>query len=328
MSKLDHTTIFVGHESVRQAHGVIRPHIRETGVERARQLESGTGEVWLKLESQQITGSFKARGAIHRLSVLSDKERLQGVVACSAGNHGLGVAHASELYGVSSTIFVPKTVDRARKEMLEHFSSSVHVIGETYDECEVQARQVALELHKTFISPYNDPLIIAGQGTIGIELFEQIPNLEVVLVAVGGGGLAAGVAAYLKAVRPTIKIVGVSPANSAAMYDQVTGIPSDFAAHLETISDSTAGSVEEGAITIDLCRALIDQWILVDEADIYAAMRYLFFEHRIVVEGAGALAVAAFLKERERIHEFNTALLVCGGNIDPKMFLNIVDREK
>jgi threonine dehydratase len=212
--------------------------------------------------------------------------------------------------------------------MLEHFSSSVHVIGETYDECEAKARQVAQELQKTFISPYNDPLVIAGQGTIGIELLEQVPNLEVVLVAVGGGGLVAGVAAYLKAVRPTIKVVGVSPANSAAMYDRVTGIPSDFATHLETISDSTAGSVEDGAITIDLCRALIDQWILVDEADIYAAMRYLFFEHRLVVEGAGALAVAAFLKERVRIHEFNTALLVCGGNIDPKKFLKVVDSGK
>jgi threonine dehydratase len=327
MIKLGHTTIFSAHESVRQAHGVIKPYIRETGVERARQLESGAGEVWLKLECQQVTGSFKARGAIHRLSALSENERLRGIVACSAGNHGLGVALASELYGVSSTIFVPKTVDPARKKMLEHVSSSVHVIGATYDECEAKARQVAAELQKTFISPYNDPLVVAGQGTIGIELIEQIPNLEVVLVAVGGGGLAAGVAAYVKAVRPTIKVVGVSPANSAAMYDQVTGIPSDFAAHLETISDSTAGSVESGAVTIDMCRALIDQWILVEEADIYAAMRYLFFEHRIVVEGAGALAVAAFLKERERIHECNTALLVCGGNIDPKRFLKIVARD-
>jgi len=256
---------------------------------------------------------------------LNESERLQGIVACSAGNHGLGVALASEVFGVPSTIFVPKTVDPARKKMLEHLSSSVHIIGDTYDDCEAKARQVATELHKTFISPYNDPLVIAGQGTVGIELIEQIPNLEVVLVAVGGGGLAAGVAAYLKAIRPTIKIVGVSPANSAAMYDRVTGIPSDFAAHLETVSDSTAGSVEDGALTIDMCRGLIDQWVLVHEADIGAAMRYLFYEHRLVVEGAGALALAAYLKEQERFHDFNCGLVVCGGNIDPKRFLKIVD---
>jgi threonine dehydratase len=320
-----YTTIFAGHESVRQAHGIIKPHIRETGVERARALESDGGEVWLKLECHQVTGSFKARGALHRLSVLSDQERLQGVIGCSAGNHGLGVAMASEIHGVASTIFLPRSVDPARKRMLEDYSCSVHVIGDTYDDCEAKARQVAKETGRTFISPYNDPWVIAGQGTIGIELLEQVPHLDVVLVAVGGGGLVAGVAAYLKAVKPSIRVVGVSPANSAGMYDKVTGISSDFVAHLETLSDSTAGSVEEGALTIDMCKALVDQWILVEERDISAAMRYLFFEHRLVVEGAGALSVAAYLKERERLTDYTCALLMCGSNIDPTAFIRIVD---
>jgi threonine dehydratase len=167
-------------------------------------------------------------------------------------------------------------------------------------------------------------LVIAGQGTIGIELARQIPNLEVVLVAVGGGGLAAGIAGYLKAVKPDIKVVGVCPINSAGLFDMVTGIPSDFTAHLETLSDSTAGAVQEGAITIGLCKALIDQWFLVEEADIQAAMRYLFYEHRIVAEGAGALAVAAYFRERERLQDYNCGLLVCGGNIAPKKFLSVV----
>jgi threonine dehydratase len=328
MSKPDRTTIFAGHEHVVQAHGIIKGHIRETGVERAHKLESGSGEVWLKLECQQVTGSFKARGALNRISALTDAERVRGVVACSAGNHGLGVAHAADLYAVPATIFVPRTVDTARKEMLESSSASVHVIGESYEDCEKKAREVATQLSKTFISPYNDPWVVAGQGTLGIELLQQISNIEVVLLAVGGGGLAAGVAAYLKAAKPSIKIVGVSPANSAGMYDRVTGITQDFAAHIETLSDSTAGAVEDGAITIDMCRALIDQWILVEEADISASMRYLFYEHRLVVEGAGALALAGFLKERERIHQYNVALVVCGGNIDPKKFLKIVNMEK
>lgn len=320
-----HTTIFDGHESVRQAHGVIRPHIRETSVERARSLESSMGEVWLKLECQQITGSFKARGALYRLSVLSELERAQGVIACSAGNHGLGVAMASEVYGVSSTIFLPRTVDQARKKMLEQYSCSAHVIGDTYEECERKARHVARERGRTFISPYNDPWVLAGQGTVAIELLDRLPQVEVVLVAVGGGGLVAGTAAYLKAVKPSIRVVGVSPANSAGMYDKVTGISSEFAAHLETLSDSTAGAVEEGAITIDMCKALVDQWILVEESDISAAMRYLFYEHRLVVEGAGALSVAAYLKERDRLKDYTCALVVCGSNIDPTTFLRIVD---
>lgn len=325
MSKPDHTTVFAGHEHVLQAHGIIKHQIRETGAERTHKLESGTGEVWLKLECQQVAGSFKVRGALHRLAALSDEERGRGIIACSAGNHGLGVAHAAEVFGVPATIFVPRTVDGARKEMLEGTSATVHVIGESYEECERKARQVSVELSKTFISPYNDPWVVAGQGTLAIELLQQIPNVELVLLAVGGGGLAAGVAAYLKAVNPSIKIVGVSPANSAGMYDLITGIPRDFVSHVETLSDSTAGGVEHGSITIDMCRALLDQWILVEEADISAAMRYLFYEHRLVVEGAGALALAGFLKERERIHHYNSALIVCGGNIDPKKFLKVVN---
>lgn len=324
MSKPERTTIFAGHEHALQAHGIIKPHIRETGVERAHGLEGSSGEVWLKLECHQITGSFKVRGALSRVLSLTDDERARGIIACSAGNHGLGVAHAAELSGVSATIFVPRTVDRARREMLERSSAAVHIIGDSYEDCERKARQVSVELSKTFISPYNDPGVIAGQGTLGVELARQIPNVEVVVLAVGGGGLAAGVAAYLKSVKPSVKVVGVSPANSAGMYDLVTGVPQDFVTHAETLSDSTAGAVEQGSITIDMCRALIDQWILVDEEDISAAMRYLFHEHRVVAEGAGALAVAGFLKERDRIKGYATALVVCGGNIDPKKFLQVV----
>jgi threonine dehydratase len=257
--------------------------------------------------------------------MLSDAERARGIIACSAGNHGLGVAFASEVFGVASTIFLPKSVDQARRRMLEDYACSVYMFGDTYDECETKARNVATETGKVFISPYNDPWVIAGQGTIGIELMEQLPHLDVVLVAVGGGGLIAGIAAYLKAVRPSIRVFGVSPANSAGMYDKVTGISTDFAAHLETLSDSTAGSVEEGAITIDMCKALVDQWILVEESDIAAAMRYLFYEHRLVVEGAGALSVAAYLKEQARLRDYTCALLVCGSNIDPSTFLRVVD---
>ena len=324
MTNPDRTTIFIGDDLVRQAHGRIAAHIRETAVERARGLESGEGEVWLKLENQQVTGSFKARGALARIAALSETERVKGVIACSAGNHALGVAHACELYGTPATIFVPSTIDEARKKALEALPVTLHVVGATYKECEDAAIEAAAQQGKVFVSPYNDPLIIAGQGTIGIELARQIPNLEVVLVAVGGGGLAAGVAGYLKAIKPDIKVVGVCPINSAGLFDAVTGIPSEFTAHLETLSDSTAGAIQDGSITIGLCKALIDQWILVEESDIQAAMRYLFYEHRVVAEGAGALALAAYFREREGLHNYNCGLVVCGGNIAPKKFLSVV----
>ena len=324
MSSTVRTQIISGHDGVRQAHGIIRDYIRETPVERAHSLEQGSGEVWLKLESHQVTGSFKARGAAYRVLSLTDAQKLNGIVACSAGNHALGVAFAAEQAGVCAKIFVPKEIDQDRLSRLSNFSANVEVIDGGYDECERHAIAVAEREGRVFISPYNDPWVIAGQGTIGIELLPQLPKIEVALVAVGGGGLIGGVAAYLKAVNPAIKVVGVSPANSAAMYDAVTGIPGDFSAHLETISDSTAGGVQEGAMTVDLCRALVDQWILPEEADIKAAMRYLFYEHRLVVEGAGALAVAAYLREVDRLKELHCALIVCGGNIDPKKFLSVV----
>lgn len=319
------TTIFSGEESVRQAHGMISQHIRETPVERASSLEHGDGDVWLKLEHQQVTGSFKARGALSAVAMLLERGRVKGIVAPSAGNHALGIAYAAEHFGVPAIAFVPSTIDESRKKVLAAAPLELRVAGDSFDECEQKAKEYALSEGLDFISPYNDPAVIAGQGTIGIELLKQVPDVEVVFVAVGGGGLISGVAAHLKAARPGISVVGVSPANTAAMYDVTTGIPSEFASQLDTLADSVSGSVSANSITIDLCKALIDYWVLVEEQDISAAMRYLFFEHRIVSEGAGALAVAAYLKEFERFKDRSSALIVCGGNIDPKKFLTVVN---
>jgi threonine dehydratase len=287
-------------------------------------LESGDAEVWLKLEHLQVTGSFKVRGALARIATLSDKEKRAGIVACSAGNHALGVAHACDIHGVPATIFLPKSIDPARRKILEDSPVTLHYVEGGYEASEKAARAHAASSGVSFISPYNDPMVIAGQGSIGIEILHQIPHVDVVFLAVGGGGLAGGVAAYIKAVKPDVEIVGVSPANSAHMFDIVTGIPGEFTDHLETLSDSTAGPVQEGSVTIDLCKALIDHWILVEEGDIAAAMRLLFFESRLVVEGAGALTTAADLKEHERFQGKTCALVVCGGNIDPNRFLSLV----
>lgn len=319
------TNIFHGEEEVRAAEEVIRPYVRETPVESSPELSCGSGSVWLKVESQQVTGSFKVRGALNKLLRLSEQEkRGGGVVACSAGNHGLGVALASQVCGLQSTVFVPQTIDPQRRRELERFPIDLRIEGASYSHVEQIALNFAQEKSLPFISPYNDPRVIAGQGTIAVELIRQLPELDIVVVAVGGGGLAAGVGAYLKAIKPHVLVVGVSPVNSAFMFDAVSGTPSEFSADLPTLSDSTAGAIQAGSITVPLCKGVIDQWILVDEDDIRAAMRYLFYEHRLVVEGAGALSIAAYVKEQARFKDAHTALVVCGGNIDSRKFLSIV----
>jgi threonine dehydratase len=324
MNSNPETNIFHGEEAVRAAEEAIRPYVRETPVEPSPELSAGAGSVWLKLESQQVTGSFKVRGALNRLLNLNESEKLGGVVACSAGNHGLGVAFASQVCGLQSTVFVPQSVDSQRRRELERFPIDLRVEGASYAHAEQKALNFAQEKAMPFISPYNDPYVIAGQGTIAIELARQLPELDIVVVAVGGGGLAAGVGAYLKAIKPHVLVVGVSPVNSAFMFDAVSGTPSEFSADLPTLSDSTAGAIQEGSITVPLCKGVVDQWILVDEDDIRSAMRYLFYEHRLVVEGAGALSVAAYVKEQDRFKDAHTALVVCGGNIDSRKFLSLV----
>jgi threonine dehydratase len=228
--------------------------------------------------------------------------------------------------GCPCTVFVPESIDSQRRRELDRFAVDLRVVPGTYCDAERAALEFAKQQSLPFISPYNDPLVIAGQATVGIELARQLPELDVVIVAVGGGGLVAGVGAYLKAIKPHVRVVGVSPVNSAFMFDAVHDTPPEFSADIETLSDSTAGAIQEGSMTIPLCKAVIDQWVLVEESDIRAAMGYLFYEHRLVVEGAGALAVAAFLKEQARFEDANVALLVCGGNIDPKKFLTILNR--
>lgn len=317
---MSQTRIFTGHEMVRFAESRIRPYVRETPLEPAPLLESDEGGVWLKLENQQVTGSFKVRGALNRLMTLSDQERCDGILAASAGNHGLGIAYAAEVLKLPATVFVPKTIDASRKRDLERYPIELRLIGDDYAQAESYALGVAEKTKRTFVSPYNDPDVIAGQGTIGAELLRQNPDLNAVFLAVGGGGLLSGVAAYLKAVKPDITIVAVSAANSPAMFDVLAATPEEFTISMDSIADSVCGPVIADSMTIDLCRALIDRWILVEENEVIGAMKYLFFEHRIVAEGSGALAVAAYFKEQDVFKDQNCALVVCGGNTDVKAF--------
>jgi threonine dehydratase len=301
------------------AEARIRPFVRETPLERSHHLSSiGNGNVYLKLENLQHTGSFKLRGATNKVLSLSRPELDSGVVAASTGNHGMAVAWAASRQHAAVTVYMSNGVAAEKVDLIRSYGGTPMFHGTNPVEAEYKAREVANATRRPFISPYNDAQVIAGQGSIGVELHRQNPQLDAVFIAVGGGGLVSGIGSYLKSVNPRVRIVACWPENSHAMYDcmqagRVVDVP-----ETPTISDSTAGGVEDGALTLPLCRQLIDDCVFVSEEDIYAAMRLVIDKERWLVEGAGAVPVAAYLQRKEDFTGKNVALVICGRNIPLK----------
>ncbi len=307
---------------VLSAEARIRPYVRETPLIRTRPLGHST---FLKLENLQVTGSFKARGAFNRLLLLSDQERTRGVLAASTGNHGLAVAHALEVLGLVGTIYLPETTDPGKLARLRQCAAPLHLTGRDGVEAELAARRDAQAYGRVFISPYNDPAIVGGQGTVAVETLRQNQDLDALLVAVGGGGLIGGIAAYAKAARPGIRIIGCSPAASAVMHASVAAGRIVSPPVLPTLADGTAGGIEEDAITFPLCRDLVDDWFVASEPAIRDAMRYLYRKERLVVEGAAAVAVAVLLQNAEYFRQLRVAVVICGGNVDMERFRTVVN---
>ncbi|MDH3403908.1 MAG: threonine/serine dehydratase [Acidobacteriota bacterium] len=303
---------------IRAAHERIAPHVRRTPVEPSPWLSAATGaEVWVKLESHQITGSFKARGAVNRVLAADLETRRRGFVAASTGNHGAALAYAAGLVGAPATVFVPATADPDKVRRLRASAVRVEVAGQDCVEAEAAARAAARSEGATYVSPYNDPAVVAGQGTVGRELAAQVPGLDAVFVALGGGGLLGGCAAWLKAARPETEIVACSPRNSAVMMrslaaGRILDLPS-----LPTLSDGTAGGVEPGAITFELCRELIDRQVEVEEAAIAWALRAFVGHHHALIEGAAAVPIAALLAMERNFAGRKVAVVLCGANIAP-----------
>jgi len=317
-------------ERVREAEERIREHVLRTPLVRSERLSDAAGrEVHLKLENLQITGSFKIRGVLNKLLTLTDDERSRGVIAASTGNHGLAVAHAAELLGITATIALPETADPAKVERLRGHAVRVEVRGAECAAAEAWARGVAESSGAVYVSPYNDPDVVAGQGTIGPELADALGSVDVLFASVGGGGLIAGVAGFLDGTGAGAHAVGCLPKNSPVMYDSVRAGRIVEARILPTLSDSTAGGVEPGAITFDLCREFVDDWVLVDEDEIRSAMALVKDEHDLEIEGAAGVAVAGLLKSRDRLPDpagGNAVVIVCGGNIDRSAFEKAVGR--
>jgi threonine dehydratase len=298
---------------VLSAYQCIAPFTRETPVELAHLPEP----VWLKLEHLQLTGSFKFRGASNRIALLSPAEAGAGVVTASNGNHGLGVAAAARARGIAAEVFVSSQVDPGKAHRIRGFGATLRRAGDDPLSAELAARRAAEETGRVFMSPYNDLDVAAGQGTIGVELARQIPELDAVFVAVGGGGLISGIGSYLKSISPRIEIVGCWPENSPVMLrcmeaGRIVEVPEE-----PTLSESTAGGLEPDSVTLPLCRAVIDRPALVREKEILAGMRLLVTREHWLVEGAAGTALAAYLQDASRYRGKRAAVVLCGRNLSP-----------
>jgi len=316
--------INVKHE-VEQATIRLTPHVRHTPLERSFVLsDAGNCTAFLKLENLQVTGSFKVRGALNTLLTLAPSQADQGIITASTGNHGLAVAYALQRLGLQGTIYLPHHASSQKIMMLQRYGVPLRLYGRDAEETEAYARAESERRGQVYISPYNDPHIIGGQGTIAAEVLQELPAIDYIFVAVGGGGLIAGIAGYLKAMSPQVTVVGCLPRNSPVMYESIKAgriirIPTQ-----PTVSDGTAGGIEPGAMTLALFQHYVDEWVLVDEREIHQAMRLIFEHHRLVVEGAAGVAIAAFLQSKAVLEGKQVVVVVCGGNIDVETFKGLV----
>ncbi len=291
-------------------------HVRATPLEHSQALSELIGaNVFCKLENLQYTGSFKARGAFNKILSLPHAERSRGVVAASTGNHGAAVAYALAKLALSGTIFVPEGASRAKVASIARLGGSVRYAGAESAATERFARTFAQENGLTYVSPYNDWDVVAGQGTIGMELFASLPEIDTVVASLGGGGMIGGIGGYLKTVNPSVRVVAASPRNSPAMIESMRAGKIVKVEHLPTLSDATAGGVEPGAITLDLCRDVVDECIEVSEDEIRAAMRLFIETHHMLLEGSAAVAIAALSRVKALSPNAQVALIICGANI-------------
>jgi threonine dehydratase len=315
-------------EQIRAAEERIRPYVRETPLEHSNPLSAmGGGEVLLKMENLQLTGSFKLRGALSKLLSLSSSERARGIVAASSGNHGLGVARGCAELGIPGVIYVPRDASPSKLDLIRGYGARVQVHGSDCVESEAEARRVAGETGATYISPYNDIAVLAGQGTIAVEITRQAEHADAVFVSVGGGGLISGIGSWIKHRWPDAEIVACSPAASCVMHNslqegRMLDLPSE-----PTLSDGTAGGVEQDTITFPICQEIVSRSVLVSEERIASAMRLVIESHHVLVEGSAGVAVAAWLQERERHAGKRVVILLCGANIGSKVLAQVLAGE-
>lgn len=286
---------------------------------------SEEGDVYLKTENLQTTGSFKLRGAFYKISQLTDEERAKGIVACSAGNHAQGVALAAKKFGAEATIFMPDSAPISKIEATKSYGAKVVLAGGTYDDAYKACLDYRDAHDMTFIHPFNDPHVISGQGTIGLEILKQLPQVDNVILPVGGGGLLAGVAFAIKQLNPRIRIIGVEPKNAASMKlslekGKITSLPT-----VNTFADGIAVKVP-GEITFDVARKYVDEIVTVTDDEIATAILTLMEKQKLVCEGAGVVPVAALLFHKFDFKGKVNCAVLSGGNIDVNILSRVISR--
>lgn len=313
---------------IEQARATICDEIDLTPVVPSSKLEQLLDvPVWLKLEHHQKTGSFKLRGALNAVSNLTAEQREGGVVGVSTGNHGRGLASAARQSGVRCIICMSNLVPQNKIDGIEAQGAEVRIVGSSQDDAQVEVDRLVNEKGMTLLPPFDHPHIIAGQGTLGLELIEQVPNLTTVLIQVSGGGLISGVATAIKAKRPEVRIIGVSMERGAAMYESQQAGKPIAVEELTTLADSLGGGIGlDNQYTFPIVRDLVDDLVLVSETEIAQAIRHAYWQERQIVEGSGSVAIAALLNARVRPEGVTVALL-SGGNIDMNLHHRIIGGE-
>ena len=311
-------------EDVRAAAAALEGQVVDTPCLHSRTLSEITGaQIYLKFENHQFTASFKERGALNKLVSLTPEAARKGVIACSAGNHAQGVAYHASRLGIPAVIVMPRHTPFVKVEHTRKHGVEVILHGEDFDEAKAHALALERSRGLTLVHPYDDEKVIAGQGTIALEMLRSHPQLDLLLVAVGGGGLIAGMATAAKALKPSIDVIGVQTMRFPSMYHALRGTTPEFGT--STIAVGIAVK-EPGRITREIASRLVADMVLVDEGDIEQAIVMLLEIEKTVVEGAGAASLAAILREPQRFRGREVGLVLCGGNIDPLMLAGIIER--
>ena len=311
-------------DNVYRARYALKDVAIQTDVLYAPKLKPGT-ELYLKTENLQITGSFKVRGAYYKMSRLTDEEKARGVIACSAGNHAQGVALAAQKNGIKAVICLPDSAPISKVEATKSYGAEIRLVDGVYDDAYREALRLRDEKGYTFIHPFDDPDVIAGQGTIALELAEQVPDMDAVIVPVGGGGLISGIAYTIKNLNPDIKVYGVQAAGAPSMQKSLGDGKIECLDRVFTIADGIAVK-EPGALTYDVCQKYVDEIVTVTDDEISAAILALMEQHKLVTEGAGAVAVAAAMFGKVDLAGKKTVCLLSGGNIDVTILSRVITR--
>ncbi len=312
-------------DKVYKASHILKEVIRETDMILAPNIRQGTN-IYLKTENLQVTGSFKIRGSYFKISQLSDEEKAKGVIACSAGNHAQGVALAATKSGIKSLICLPDGAPISKVEATKRYGADVCLVKGVYDDAYNKALELKDELGYSFIHPFNDPDVIAGQGTIGLEILEQLPDADAVVVPIGGGGLIAGVAYTIKQINPNCKVYGIQAAGAPSMEKSIMDDEIETLSKVQTIADGIAVKTP-GDLTFDLVKKYVDGIYTVTDDEIALAILTLLEQQKLISEGAGAVPVAAVLAGKiPDIDGKNVCCLVSGGNIDVTILSRVIER--